>query len=61
MGDPEEALTQQKAQRLKELATIYVAEMGRDADWRIDLVAVELDAQGRLIRCDHIPNAVLGW
>lgn len=61
MGDPEEALTQQKARRLKELATIYVAEMGRDADWRIDLVAVELDAQGRLIRCDHIRNAVLGW
>ena len=61
MGSPEEALTQRKAQRLTELATIYVAELGREIDWRIDLVAVELDSAGRLLRCEHIPNAVLGW
>lgn len=61
MGTPEEALTQRKSERLIELATIYVAELGRDIDWRIDLVAVELDSAGRLLRCEHIPNAVLGW
>jgi putative endonuclease len=61
MGNPEEAVTQRKAQRLIELATIYVAELGVEIDWRIDLVAVELDEAGHLIRCDHIPNAVLGW
>lgn len=61
MGSPEEGLTRQKAQKLIELATIYVAELGREVDWRIDLVAVELDASGRLLRCEHIPNAVLGW
>ena len=32
-----------------------------DVNWRIDLVAVELDTRGLLLRCDHIPNAVLGW
>lgn len=61
MGSPEESVTQRKAQRLIELARNYVAQMGREVDWRIDLVAVELDDAGRLIRCDHIPNAVLGW
>jgi putative endonuclease len=61
MGAPEEALTRRKATRLIELATIYVAEEGTEIDWRIDLVAVELDKAGRLLRCEHIPNAVLGW
>jgi putative endonuclease len=61
MGSPEESITQQKAQRLTELATIYAAEMGGEVDWRIDLVAVELDDAGHLLRCDHVPNVVLGW
>jgi putative endonuclease len=61
MGSPEEGLTQRKANRLMQLAGIYVAQMGREVDWRIDLVAVEVDRQGKLVRCDHIPNAVLGW
>lgn len=61
MGSPEEGLTLRKAQKLIELAIIYVAELGREVDWRIDLVAVELDASGRLLRCEHIPSAVLGW
>jgi putative endonuclease len=61
MGSPEEGLTQRKAQRLVELATLYVAAKATEIDWRIDLVAIELDGQGRLVRCDHIPNAVLGW
>ncbi len=61
MGSPEEGLTRQKGQKLIELATIYVAELGREVDWRIDLVAVELDASGRLLRCEQSPNAVLGW
>jgi putative endonuclease len=61
MGSPEEGLTQRKAQRLVQLAARYVAQLESEVDWRIDLVAVEVDRQGRLVRCDHIPNAVLGW
>lgn len=61
MGAPEEALTQHKAKKLMQLAQLYVAENELDVDWRIDLVAVELDKSGKLLRCEHIPNAVLGW
>ena len=61
MGTPEEALTPRKSKKLMQLAQLYVAENELDVDWRIDLVAVELDKSGKLLRCEHIPNAVLGW
>ncbi|HFE66718.1 MAG TPA: YraN family protein [Chloroflexi bacterium] len=61
MGSPEEALTPQKSRKLIQLAQLYLAEHDLDVDWRIDLVAVELDTSGKLLRCEHIPNAVLGW
>lgn len=61
-GAPEEALTPRKAQQLLRLGGQYVAEHDlEDVAWRIDLVAVELDERGVLLRCDHIPYAVLGW
>jgi putative endonuclease len=61
-GAPEEALTPRKARQLLALGEQYVYEQGlEDVNWRIDLVAIELDERGRLLRCDHIPNAVLGW
>jgi putative endonuclease len=60
-GMPEEGLTQRKSQKLVNLAKRYLAEHDLSFDWRIDLVAVELDSNGKLLRCDHIPNAVLGW
>lgn len=61
-GAPEEALTPRKAQKLLALGQIYMAEHDLDdTNWRIDLVAVELDARGRFLRCEHLPNAVLGW
>lgn len=61
MGAPEEALTNHKSRKLIQLAEIYLGEHELDVDWRIDLVAVELDKSGKLLRCEHIPNAVLGW
>ncbi|MBP9501103.1 MAG: YraN family protein [Candidatus Promineofilum sp.] len=61
-GAPEEALTPHKAQKLLQLGQNYMAEHELDnVNWRIDLVAVELDENGHLLRCDHIPNAVMGW
>ncbi len=61
-GAPEEALTPRKAQKLMTLGQQYIADHELDdVDWRVDLVAVELDGRGKLLRCDHIPNAVLGW
>ena len=61
MGSPEEGLTPRKGEKLMTLAQIYVADHQLDVDWRVDLVAVELDESGKLLRCEHIPNAVLGW
>jgi putative endonuclease len=61
MGLPEEGLTRHKANKLIQLAQLYIYEHNLDIDWRIDLVAVELDAKGKLLRCEHIANAVLGW
>jgi putative endonuclease len=61
MGDPEEGLTPHKQRKLLAIAEEYVLAHNLDVDWRIDLVAVELDASGKLLRCEHIPNAVLGW
>lgn len=61
-GAPEEALTPHKAQKLMQLGQQYMADHNLDdVNWRIDLVAVELDNSGLLLRCDHIANAVLGW
>ena len=61
MGTPEEALTREKAEKLRQLAQLYLAENDSEQDWRIDLVAIEIDGKGKLIRCDHIRDAVLGW
>ena len=61
MGTPEEGLTKEKAEKLRQVAQLYLAEKDLDKDWRIDLVAIEIDNRGKLVRCDHIQNAVLGW
>ncbi|MFW6097432.1 MAG: YraN family protein, partial [Chloroflexota bacterium] len=62
MGAREAGLTPYKSDKLLQLGEIYVQENDlTDMNWRIDLVAVELDRSGKLLRCEHIPNAVLGW
>lgn len=62
MGAPEAGLTPHKSRKLLQLGAIYVQEHKLiEVNWRIDLVAVELDNDGNLLRFEHIPNAVLGW
>ncbi len=59
-GLPEEALTGRKLRRLAELAPLYLAEHGLgDVDWRIDLVAIELDGRDRVLRLDVLPGIVM--
>ncbi len=61
-GTPEEGVTPRKARRLLDLGQYYLYENDLDdVEWRVDIVAVELDGRGKLLRCEHIPNAVLGW
>lgn len=61
-GRPEEAITQRKAQRLIQVAESYLQEHALvDVDWCIDVVAIELDGRGTLLRFEQIENAVTGW
>lgn len=59
-GAPEEALTPRKQLKLVQLGDAFIAENQIYADraWRIDVVAVELDKTGKLIRLELIRNAV---
>lgn len=59
-GAPEEALTPRKQLKLVQLGDAFVAQHPIYADraWRIDLVAVELDRAGKLVRIELIRNAV---
>ncbi|MCS7088488.1 MAG: YraN family protein [Thermoflexales bacterium] len=58
-GTPEESLTPRKRAALIAAAQAFLAERGLEASaWQIDLVAVVLDAHGRVARLTHIPCAV---
>ena len=52
-GTPEESLTPAKQQRMVDVALTYLAEHElNDVDWRVGLVAVEMDRAGRLLRVE---------
>lgn len=62
LGTPEEGVTPAKARQLLQLAQAYLFKNNlTDIEWRVDMVAVELDKSGKLLRCEHIPNAVTAW
>jgi putative endonuclease len=60
LGTPEESITPKKRARLIELAEAHVQVTDWPGNWRIDVVAVEMDRRGRLLRVDHYENAVTG-
>ncbi len=59
-GAPEEAVTPRKQLQLVRLAEAFLSGEPEFAnrDWRIDVVAIELDRTGKVIRINHIKNAV---
>ncbi|MEK9165059.1 MAG: YraN family protein [Chloroflexota bacterium] len=58
-GSPEESITPRKTQHLIAAAQTYLqTHAARDADWRIDFVAVEFSAKGELLRIEVIENAI---
>jgi putative endonuclease len=59
-GSPEESITAAKQERLLTLGEIYVDAHDWPGDWRIDVVAVELSLEGKLLRIDHYENAISG-
>ncbi len=58
LGSPEESVTSAKQARLIALAEAYVQACNWSGDWRIDVVAVEIDRHGQVVRLDHYENAV---
>ena len=60
LGTPEESITAAKQARLIDLAEAYVQMSDWPGHYRIDVVAVELDRRGRLLRVEHYENAVTG-
>ena len=52
-GTPEESITPAKRQRMIDVALTYLGEHDLDdVDWRVGLVAVEMDRAGRLLRLE---------
>lgn len=60
-GTPEQAITAGKRAKLCELAQMYIESSGWEGLVRIDVVAVELDAAGKLLRLNHWREAVDCW
>jgi len=58
-GTPVEAVHPRKQRKLIQVAETYLQQqMLDDVDWRIDVVAVEMDARGHVQRVDVIEHAV---
>ncbi len=58
-GTPEESITQAKKRRIKAAAFHYLRTHEKlPPQWRIDVVAMELDHEGGLRRSEIIENAV---
>ncbi len=58
-GSPEESITPKKEQRLIATAETYTqSRAGLPEQWRIDLVAVDVDGRGDITRIELMENAV---
>ena len=58
-GTPEESITPAKKRRIKAAAHHYRQTHEKlPPQWRIDVVAIELDPEGKLTRSELIENAV---
>ncbi len=58
-GTPEESITPAKMQKLKAVAEYY--NQNHDdlpSEWRIDVVAIEINSAGKIARIELIENAV---
>lgn len=58
-GQPEEAITDAKAERLIATAETYLEEHDlSNSHWRIDLISVQIDRNGRVLPLRHLENAL---
>lgn len=60
-GTPEESVTGRKAAHVRAAAAAYVQEHpDAPPNQRVDVIALELDAKGRVLRVEQIENAIEG-
>jgi len=60
-GTPEEAITPAKRRKLVRTAQAFLRSRGSDdAQWRIDVLAIDLDGEGRVLRLEHYEDAIRG-
>lgn len=60
-GTPEESITAAKKARLIRLGQFYIQGHGDSSSpWRVDIVAIEVDQDGKIIKMELIKNAVDG-
>jgi putative endonuclease len=58
-GTPEESITPRKQAKMVEVAQTYLQVTGEEeADWRIDVVAIEVDRSGNAKRVNLIQSAI---
>ena len=58
-GTPEESISQSKTRHMAQSAEYYVQEHRAEAlNWRIDVIAIELEPDHRLWRIEQIENAL---
>ena len=58
-GTAADAVDSRKQKKIMLVAETYLQEHGLiDVDWRIDVVAIDMDAHGQLLAIDVIENAV---
>jgi len=58
-GTPEESVTLSKREKLISLANAYLQAYDKPPQsWRIDVVAVELGPNKKVLRLEHIENAI---
>ena len=62
-GTPEDAITPRKAQKMLLVAQHYLAEnnLSDETELSLDVIAIELDNAGKLLRLTHHENAVTAW
>ena len=58
-GPPEESITKEKALHMERTAEYYRQQHPKvPADWRIDLIAIELDACSKVERLEHLESVL---
>ena len=59
-GTAQASVNATKQAKLRNVAAAYVQATGWQGPWRIDVVAIQLDSQGRLVETTHLRHAVTG-